>query len=111
MNRRGFLGLLTGLTAATIAAPLAKLLPHEEYVDVKNIVVGQWADYCSVSDIAFEPCIPAQVQALDTYYSQALAWNLNANMSFGSSHIFKGLPENATKEQKIKFYSYPIGDK
>lgn len=67
-TRRGFLGLLTGLVATPVLQPLMKLLPTatSTYIQGKEAVIGQYADYTNISDIivdqAIDPAISYNVR-------------------------------------------------
>ena len=113
-SRRGFLGLLAGVAATPVLAPLSKLLPPTKtYIAGKdaviNATIGSYADYTNISDLAFDSAIDPQVELLTTYYSQSLMWNLKANMNFGSAHVFKPIPANTGNT--IKFYNYDLEGK
>jgi hypothetical protein len=105
MNRRNFFRLLTGVAATPVLAPLAKLLPAPTPETVR-CVIGEYADYLTVSDIVIEKAIDPTVEALGTYYSKSFMATLRANTTFDSMEVFKPLPENTGKT--IKFYSYGI---
>lgn len=113
-SRRGFLGLLAGVAATPVLAPLSKLFPPTKtYIAGKdaviNATIGSYADYTNISDLAFEPAINAEIEFLNTYYAQSLLWNLKANTPFQSALIFKPVPANTGNT--IKFYNYDLEGK
>lgn len=88
MDRRRFFKLLTGAALTPVLAPLAKLVPACTRQVVISPVIGSYADYTSFSDLSLETSIDQEIVNAGTYYSQTLAWNLGANMNFGSSATF-----------------------
>ncbi len=113
-SRRGFLGLLAGVAATPVLAPLSKLLPTTKtYIAGKDAVIkatiGSYADYTNISDLSFDSAIDPQVELLTTYYSKSIMWNLKANTPLQSALIFKPVPANTGNT--IKFYKYNLEGK
>lgn len=110
-SRRGFLGLLAGIAATPVLAPLSKLLPPTKtYIAGKdaviNATIGSYADYINISDIAFDSAIDPQVELLTTYYTKSVMRNLRANTPLQSALVFKPVPANTGNT--IKFYNYDL---
>lgn len=69
IGRRGFLGLLG---AAVVGAHLPKIAPEPISINCSDVVIGQWAEYTNVSDLAFQ----SQIDPLLAQIPARMAFNL-----------------------------------